>query len=132
MGGGHRHYRTRGQRKSVDFSDPRAKQPAAAARRRRAVGRRGPLPAGRHGVYSPVTPQLQTGLSGQGILLAFRFRNLACGRRHAPDASTLHVRLAGRSEEHTSELQSLMRTSYAVFCLKKKTNKKNTIEYIII
>src|SRR3546814_1895491 len=27
---------------------------------------------------------------------------------------------AGRSEEHTSELQSLMRTSYAVFCLKKK------------
>src|SRR3546814_5347188 len=31
---------------------------------------------------------------------------------------------AGRSEEHTSELQSLMRISYAVFCLKKKTNKK--------
>src|SRR3546814_4738327 len=32
-----------------------------------------------------------------------------------------------RSEEHTSELQSLMRTSYAVFCLKKKTtNNKNT------
>src|SRR3546814_6134584 len=28
----------------------------------------------------------------------------------------------GRSEEHTSELQSLMRNSYAVFCLKKKTN----------
>src|SRR3546814_3397736 len=31
--------------------------------------------------------------------------------------------LAQRSEEHTSELQSLMRTSYAVFCLKKKTTK---------
>src|SRR3546814_4497359 len=30
-----------------------------------------------------------------------------------------------RSEEHTSELQSLMRISYAVFCLKKKTNKKH-------
>src|SRR3546814_870090 len=29
-----------------------------------------------------------------------------------------------RSEEHTSELQSLMRISYAVFCLKKKTNEK--------
>src|SRR3546814_4905127 len=29
----------------------------------------------------------------------------------------------GRSEEHTSELQSLMRISYAVFCLKKKNNK---------
>src|SRR3546814_9089040 len=31
-----------------------------------------------------------------------------------------------RSEEHTSELQSLMRISYAVFCLKKKKNKQNT------
>src|SRR3546814_5175067 len=31
-----------------------------------------------------------------------------------------------RSEEHTSELQSLMRISYAVFCLKKKTEKNNT------
>src|SRR3546814_4940370 len=36
----------------------------------------------------------------------------------------------GRSEEHTSELQSLMRTSYAVFCLKKKntTNNKETTQ----
>src|SRR3546814_6506096 len=37
-----------------------------------------------------------------------------------------------RSEEHTSELQSLMRISYAVFCLKKKTkysHKFNTITY---
>src|SRR3546814_5898501 len=33
-------------------------------------------------------------------------------------------RHAERSEEHTSELQSLMRISYAVFCLKKKKNKK--------
>src|SRR3546814_9702657 len=30
---------------------------------------------------------------------------------------------SARSEEHTSELQSLMRSSYAVFCLKKKSNK---------
>src|SRR3546814_2072774 len=37
-------------------------------------------------------------------------------------------REAGRSEEHTSELQSLMRSSYAVFCLKKKkkNNTRNT------
>src|SRR3546814_8457527 len=33
---------------------------------------------------------------------------------------------AMRSEEHTSELQSLMRISYAVFCLKKKNNTNNT------
>src|SRR3546814_10336981 len=32
------------------------------------------------------------------------------------------ILLQARSEEHTSELQSLMRISYAVFCLKKKTN----------
>src|SRR3546814_7862369 len=36
--------------------------------------------------------------------------------------ATLNARIALRSEEHTSELQSLMRISYAVFCLKKKTN----------
>src|SRR3546814_20110536 len=35
------------------------------------------------------------------------------------------ARPAGRSEEHTSELQSLMRISYAVFCLKKKKKQKN-------
>src|SRR3546814_9178823 len=34
--------------------------------------------------------------------------------------------LPARSEEHTSELQSLMRISYAVFCLKKKTKNKRT------
>src|SRR3546814_2270978 len=41
-----------------------------------------------------------------------------------------HIEDGGRSEEHTSELQSLMRISYAVFCLKKKThtasNNKHT------
>src|SRR3546814_6715502 len=38
--------------------------------------------------------------------------------------------LPGRSEEHTSELQSLMRTSYAVFCLKKKTIKSLILTHI--
>src|SRR3546814_10460763 len=36
-----------------------------------------------------------------------------------------HILAWFRSEEHTSELQSLMRISYAVFCLKKQTNTKN-------
>src|SRR3546814_6190305 len=42
---------------------------------------------------------------------------------------------SGRSEEHTSELQSLMRISYAVFCLKKKTNsnqKQSVTVYVQI
>src|SRR3546814_8045573 len=38
----------------------------------------------------------------------------------AADAIPVEVARASRSEEHTSELQSLMRISYAVFCLKKK------------
>src|SRR3546814_4228897 len=67
------------------------------------------------------------------------FRSSSLGRRSAPHrpraehadrmggGSLGHfhqsVRHAcGRSEEHTSELQSLMRISYAVFCLKKKKN----------
>src|SRR3546814_10238560 len=37
-------------------------------------------------------------------------------------------RFAYRSEEHTSELQSLMRISYAVFCLKKKTDTSTTTQ----
>src|SRR3546814_4081676 len=41
------------------------------------------------------------------------------------DALQVSFGTALRSEEHTSELQSLMRISYAVFCLKKKKNKTN-------
>src|SRR3546814_1500115 len=37
------------------------------------------------------------------------------------DSRQIGKRIPARSEEHTSELQSLMRNSYAVFCLKKKT-----------
>src|SRR3546814_4594552 len=44
--------------------------------------------------------------------------------RSDPDLQALHARQ--RSEEHTSELQSLMRISYAVFCLKKKSNTRGS------
>src|SRR3546814_8743705 len=54
-------------------------------------------------------------------------------QQHYPTAAEVHKALERnpegasprglRSEEHTSELQSLMRISYAVFCLKKKNNK---------
>src|SRR3546814_7041224 len=37
---------------------------------------------------------------------------------------------SSRSEEHTSELQSLMRSSYAVFCLKKKNTKKKNNKHL--
>src|SRR3546814_2666783 len=46
----------------------------------------------------------------------------------AHDAEPRTIQTPFRSEEHTSELQSLMRISYAVFCLKKKnTHKQKTI-----
>src|SRR3546814_2176834 len=59
--------------------------------------------------------------------------NLGVGRTAKPAAfpriakHSLPTAPPPRSEEHTSELQSLMRISYAVFCLKKKNNKQHNI-----
>src|SRR3546814_8565846 len=52
------------------------------------------------------------------------------GSKHAMRAAVAAIELAqryGRSEEHTSELQSLMHISYAVFCLKKIQDRSETI-----
>src|SRR3546814_7739738 len=56
----------------------------------------------------------------------FRSPTTCCtwNRKSLPTCVLRAASSTGRSEEHTSELQSLMRISYAVFCLKKK--KKNT------
>src|SRR3546814_7431503 len=56
----------------------------------------------------------------QRILIEFRARNGFGGMNIG--------KAVARSEEHTSELQSLMRISYAVFCLKKKKKKSNTVK----
>src|SRR3546814_8466015 len=67
---------------------------------------------------------------GQGADAAPR---AAIRAAHLKKALEAHFRESGRSEEHTSELQSLMRISYAVFCLKKKNKKTkddNTNKYI--
>src|SRR3546814_6889203 len=61
-----------------------------------------------------------SGTSATSTLLRSRS---ATGRKAASHRPAAPCRR--RSEEHTSELQSLMRTSYAVFCLKKK--KSNTL-----
>src|SRR3546814_8560038 len=53
-------------------------------------------------------------------------------RRLAPRGGILVGQLVQRSEEHTSELQSLMRISYAVFCLKKKNITHSTTHNIQI
>src|SRR3546814_6923698 len=59
----------------------------------------------------------------EGTYRDFRYRSVAYDRQDGPQADISLT--AWRSEEHTSELQSLMRISYAVFCLKKKT-RNNT------
>src|SRR3546814_3036809 len=57
-------------------------------------------------------------------------RNICLATRRSP-SRRLPMAADFRSEEHTSELQSLMRISYAVFCLKKK-NKQNLVLYISV
>src|SRR3546814_7891984 len=53
-------------------------------------------------------------------------RNLRCTRHGLLDFPVIDRLAADRSEEHTSELQSLMRISYAVFCFKNNTTKKQS------
>src|SRR3546814_5507369 len=63
---------------------------------------------------------------------SFRFRRVEAALRGERRSSQIDQGLdLGRSEEHTSELQSLMRISYAVFCLKKKIHNTNTHYYVI-
>src|SRR3546814_6271541 len=56
----------------------------------------------------------------QGAAAAAALAGPRCGRRGDGRGGSERKRMEGRSEEHTSVLQSLMRISYAVFCLKKK------------
>src|SRR3546814_8371451 len=51
------------------------------------------------------------------------------GRHGQGDPEAGDGTLSARSEEHSSELQSLMRISYAVFCLKKKTTQKTSSQH---
>src|SRR3546814_1425303 len=55
-------------------------------------------------------------------VVPFGILSIVIGHKALPDSIRHHQ---PRSEEHTSELQSLMRISYAVFCLKKKKEKKH-------
>src|SRR3546814_8401346 len=80
----------------------------------------------------PYTTLFRSSL-GRGIIGLPRIARCTNNRSDRDDAAKacLHHRLAcraskaERSEEHTSELQSLMRISYAVFCLKKKKQNKH-------
>src|SRR3546814_10893081 len=82
----------------------------------------------------PYTTLFRSAALGYLLSVAAAFGVVAAVFEWGWFADLLHVTRVGpvisfmpivlmRSEEHTSELQSLMRISYAVFCLKKKTNK---------
>src|SRR3546814_5802355 len=67
----------------------------------------------------PGPPDHPAGIVRIGVVTEFYWRLV----RHSIKSASQPP--SSRSEEHTSELQSLMRISYAVFCLKKKNKKKN-------
>src|SRR3546814_7943769 len=70
--------------------------------------------------FNTDTPPSLDALHGRVVVIeAFQMLCPGCVSHGLPQA-------AARSEEHTSELQSLMRTSYAVFCLKKKKQYNTT------
>src|SRR3546814_4379142 len=68
----------------------------------------------------PMKTRRRGGLIRPAPIIQFRGTMISSGW------TTLSFLRASRSEEHTSELQSLMRISYAVFCLKKKHTQKYT------
>src|SRR3546814_9251690 len=79
-------------------------------------------------IGAPVSPELtweRTTSVNEGLDMGFLDNRLTASldiyERRTLDMLIAGKTLPGRSEEHTSELQSLMRNSYAVFCLKKKT-----------
>src|SRR3546814_3601578 len=77
-------------------------------------------------VTASIFPPLRTSLSVNDVveIAAPKIEGLVLpGEELSWQLSLDHTTGISRSEEHTSELQSLMRISYAVFCLKKKTDK---------
>src|SRR3546814_4402147 len=108
----------------------RGSAPAAFGTRRHAHPH--PLGARRTGQQDPRLRHRRRRLSDQALRPARTRRTHPCD--HPPCPRSCRVRhpyrpldgQPGRSEEHTSELQSLMRISYAVFCLKKKNTTYST------
>src|SRR3546814_8206633 len=80
---------------------------------------------------APVVWSCQGFVNSPASVQLRRWTNNINSRFGPPRLVCAKQRVVARSEEHTSELQSLMRISYAVFCLKKKNNtitsKANTL-----
>src|SRR3546814_3187717 len=95
--------------------------------------------AGRIHVMDPEPETEEAGADGgqhdPGIAVDRTLREGRHDHRHHRDGGQeddVDLRVAERSEEHTSELQSLMRISYAVFCLKKKNKQKSARATLVV
>src|SRR3546814_2526996 len=118
---------TKTRAKSQEMRRQAAKRTKAASRRRAATR----IPSDR----KPTAAGLEPGRASKAILARAgpgEPRDGAPTGTAAPDPRGARGSngAAGRSEEHTSELQSLMRLSYAVFCLKKKKTQTESIHTI--
>src|SRR3546814_7154917 len=123
----------RGEELAAEAAPTRAGMPAGATKPR-ACGRRWPA-----GSETRIMHKSRTGRFSREPAAGF-FRVWASPDRGGSRSTNSQqescngsvsggARRAVRSEEHTSELQSLMRISYAVFCLKKKKKHTNTITH---
>src|SRR3546814_9279424 len=84
--------------------------------------------------FGPIRSILHIGIGGSALGPKFLIDALGRDEQRYKTAVISNVDGAAleeaiRSEEHTPELQSLMRISYAVFCLTKKTQEQNTNEH---
>src|SRR3546814_9278658 len=96
------------------------REAAQLARRGRDLAHGSVRLAGEGIAASPLRPQAAAHVEVEAVRAAVVERD-----RHADPVQTSPADVADpRSEEHTSELQSLMRISYAVFCLKKKNSQQ--------
>src|SRR3546814_1382709 len=84
----------------------------------------------------PYTTLFRSTSTATGVAPLSSENSMALGGHHStrqskasPLCRSATINLKLRSEEHTSELQSLMRISYAVFCLKKKKTLNNNNKY---
>src|SRR3546814_5072143 len=77
-------------------------------------------------VVMTVMPQFHVAGINTGLLALYHGAAMVIASDFAPAALLALIERHRRSEEHTSELQSLMRISYAVFCLKKKIQTHKT------
>src|SRR3546814_9247431 len=126
----------RGSAASLGHAGPDQASPAPARQGRGAVAGRARCRLRRPGAFQPVLPRchrLVARALDQAARL-FKTRSSRSRQRAGPTLVRTPARAPGRSvsmtwgnrsEEHTPELQSLMRISYAVFCLKKKQTHNN-------